>query len=632
VAYVKPVGRSTRPNDEIPVDVSSSIFAPQALDLNYGYSASQLSQIRVPEVHAEGYDGEGVTLAIFDTGFRKTHDAFALHYAEGRVLGEWDFIFDDGNTANEPEDASNQWNHGTYIWSVCGGYADGVMYGPAYKANFLLCKTEDVRSETVVEEDNWVAALEWVDVRGADVVTSSLAYIDWYSYEDMDGATAITTLAANTAAGLGIVVCNAMANSGPLPGTLHAPADAFDMLAVGSVDSRGIIAYSSSRGPTYDGRTKPEVCARGVLTYCATAYGDEIYGTANGTSLATPLVAGAACLLIHANPDYTPQMIRLSLMETACNATTPDNNYGWGILKTDLAMNTWPATFITNRQVAESPFNVQFTHTATIDAISYTWSFGDGDSSHTQNPTHRYTEPGAYDVSLKVEFDTKSVTNEQAYFILAIADTLIIDSVTACAGQTVAVPINLTNTAPLNQIEIPFIFDGDLNVKFDSITFAERTSHFESIVTRFYDMWNSRFVFRLIADDGGGALPLEPGSGAVANIWGTIDSTEPAGLTTVVDIMSDTSAVILTSINATYEAQFVPGLITSISPVRGDVDANGRIDIDDAIFIINYIINAGPAPTPEELANLNDDDVCDIDDIIYLVEYMFQGGPPPPPL
>jgi subtilisin family serine protease len=264
----------------------------QAVDaLSYGESYGQLNQINIPALHDLGYAGQGVTLAVFDTGYRKSHEAFAQAYLDGRVLAEWDFIFDDGNTANEGEDVSSQWNHGTSTWSIAGGMKDGKIYGPAYEANFILAKTEDLRSETPVEEDNWVAALEWVDSIGADVVTSSLGYIDWYTYADKDGQTAVTTIAANTADSLGIVLCNSVGNEGPNPGTLNTPSDAFNILSTGAVNINGLLASFSSRGSTYDGRTKPEVCAMGVNNRKASAGSDASYSNGNGTSYSCPLVA-----------------------------------------------------------------------------------------------------------------------------------------------------------------------------------------------------------------------------------------------------------------------------------------------------------------------------------------------------
>ncbi len=224
------------------------IQAQSADAINYGNSAFQLEQINVIAVHQRGYHGQGVTLAILDTGFRKSHEAFAAHFADGRVLAEYDFVFRDSNTANEAIDTMHQWDHGTYIWSAAAGFLDGIIYGPAFKANFLLAKTEDIRFENRVEEDNWVAAAEWADLLGADVLTSSLGYIDWYDYSDLNGETAVTTVAANIATFMGIVVGNAIGNFGGQGcGNLIALADAHDILSVEAVNGAGMIANFSSR-------------------------------------------------------------------------------------------------------------------------------------------------------------------------------------------------------------------------------------------------------------------------------------------------------------------------------------------------------------------------------------------------
>jgi len=305
--------------------------SPSKSDLDYGASYAQLQQLNVPVVHDSGYSGQGVLVCMMDTGYRKDHQAFELAYSEGRILAEWDFINNDGNTQNEPGDPSAQHNHGTYTWSALGGAADGNLYGPAYGAFFILAKTEDVSMEEPIEEDNWMAGMEWADSIGADVISSSLCYIDWYTYEDLDGNTAVTTIAADIAAERGIVVCNAMGNSGPGSGTLLAPADADSILACGAVDASGNLASFSSRGPTYDGRTKPEVCARGVSTRCASPYSQIGYTSASGTSLSTPLIGGCAALILSVHPGWTPMQVREAMMMTASRATYPDNNYGWGI-------------------------------------------------------------------------------------------------------------------------------------------------------------------------------------------------------------------------------------------------------------------------------------------------------------
>ena len=331
VRSIMPVlgGKRTPVNLEIPLEEKHQEKGQFAL--NYGASYTQLQQINIPAVHNLGYHGQGVLVCMMDTGFRKDHQAFQLAYSEGRVLAEWDFINHDGNTQNETGDPSGQHDHGTMTWSTLGGTADGNLYGPAYGASFILAKTEDVSGETPIEEDNWVAGMEWADSIGADVISSSLGYIDWYNYSDLDGNTAVITIAADIAAQRGIVVCNAMGNEGSSSGSLIAPADADSIIACGAVYGTGGIVYFSSRGPTYDGRIKPEVCAQGVSTRCANPSGTTGYTYADGTSLSTPLIGGAAAVILSAHPNWTPMQVREAMMESGNHASSPDNTYGWGI-------------------------------------------------------------------------------------------------------------------------------------------------------------------------------------------------------------------------------------------------------------------------------------------------------------
>jgi hypothetical protein len=293
---------------------------------DYGPSYDQLDQINVIAAHEAGYTGDGVRVLILDTGYYTDHEA--IH--EEQIIDEWDFINNDGETQNEEGDPDSQHNHGTSTLSVLGGWKDGQLYGSAYEAEFLLAKTEDVSQELPIEEDQYVAGLEWGESLGADIASSSLGYIDWYEFEDLDGMTAVTTIAVNTAIENGMVVVTAVGNSGT--GGIVVPADAENVIACGAVDSDGNIASFSSQGPTADGRIKPEVCALGVSTYCAGVNSTSAYRYENGTSLATPLVAGAAACVLQAHPDWTPQQVREALMMTASDPENPDNQYGWGII------------------------------------------------------------------------------------------------------------------------------------------------------------------------------------------------------------------------------------------------------------------------------------------------------------
>jgi serine protease AprX len=318
--------------------------------LDYGPSEAQLVQINVPPLHDLGHSGLGVVVAMLDTGYRKDHDAFANIIASYRLLDEWDFINNDGNTQNETGDPSGQHYHGTLTWSALGGESSGDLYGPAYGASFLIYKTEDVSHEVRAEEDYYVFALERADSMGAHVASSSLGYVYFdsgftYIYpQDFNGDYAVTTVAVDIAASRGIVVTTAMGNSGPSSGTLITPADADSCVSIGAVNSSGDVVSFSSRGPTGDGRIKPEVCARGLSTVCADPSGTSWYGTASGTSLSTPLAGGAAALLRGIHPEWSAIDTREAMMRTASNAATPDNDYGWGIINAVAANDYNPLT------------------------------------------------------------------------------------------------------------------------------------------------------------------------------------------------------------------------------------------------------------------------------------------------
>ena len=315
----------------------------------YGPSLAQLSQIGIPALHHRGLSGRGVLVALLDVGFHKSHEIFRL----ANLVAEWDFVFGDGDVQQNPSDPNDYSDaHGTATWSLLGGFKYGQLIGPAFGADFLLAKTEDERSETPIEEDYWAAGIEWAESFGADVVSSSLGYTDWYQFKDMDGKTAVTTKAANRATSLGVVVVNAAGNErGNAWGHIIAPADGFDVIAVGAVDASGKVASFSSPGPTFDGRIKPEVCAQGVNDWIAQNRkdGSDFYTSGAGTSYATPLVAGTAALLLEAHPDWTEKQVRAALMSTGGNAASPNNDYGWGIVNGPAAADTATKAPVKNR-------------------------------------------------------------------------------------------------------------------------------------------------------------------------------------------------------------------------------------------------------------------------------------------
>ena len=305
----------------------------------YGPSYRQAEQAGVLEAHRRGFTGAGVLLGMLDTGFQLDHRAFTGI----ELVAQYDFIFDDADPSYDPRtDLSGQANHGTACLSVIVGYDPGHLIGIAPRAAVAVAKTELTGSETRVEEDYWVAGIEWLEWLGVDVVSSSLSYSDWYNSADYNGVTPLVTRAAQRAFELGVVICNSAGNAGPELATIGAPADAPGVLAIAAVDSTGRITGFSSRGPSSDGRIKPDVAAMGRKVACVRPLTWDRYSFWNGTSLACPVVAGVAVLVREAHPDWSSRMVVEALRSTSSRAFAPDTAYGYGIVDAAAAID-YPA-------------------------------------------------------------------------------------------------------------------------------------------------------------------------------------------------------------------------------------------------------------------------------------------------
>ncbi len=334
IEKIEPVKTFVFNNPESISEFNNSFLQKTAFD--YGPSFGQLQLSEIPLVHSKGFTGEGILLGLLDTGFDwKNHESLV----NSDVAAEYDFVFNDTNTANDSSDNPSQHSHGTLVFSIVGGFKDSSLIGSAYGSSFILAKTEDVRSETHVEEDNYAAALEWMEAYGVDVTSSSLGYSVFdppefsYTYENMDGQTTIVTRAAELAFRRGVVTITSAGNEGN--GSwfyIIAPADGVNTLAIGAVNSSNVVADFSSRGPTFDGRIKPDLLAQGVSVYCARAGDFDGYFYASGTSVAAPIASGVAALLLSAHPHLKNTQVRNIFFETADYSKTPDYERGYGLI------------------------------------------------------------------------------------------------------------------------------------------------------------------------------------------------------------------------------------------------------------------------------------------------------------
>ncbi|HZW40489.1 MAG TPA: S8/S53 family peptidase [Ignavibacteriaceae bacterium] len=319
------------PKEDIkPVELSKN------LSLDYGTSYTQNFQMNVPALHNAGLNGTGVRICVMDAGFSNLpHPVFS----QMNIIAKWDFVNNDPNVGDGTD--MGEGSHGTETLSCLGGYKPGSLIGPAYGATFILAKTENTDSETPIEEDNWIAALEWADSIGVDLTSTSLGYIDFdppftsYTWQSMNGNTCRITIAADLAVKKGIAVFNSAGNEydNTTHNTLGAPADGDSVISIGAVTSTGTRVSFSSVGPTVDGRIKPDLMAMGSSVVVANPYlGSTTFTTSSGTSFSCPLAAGAAALLLQANPNLTPIQLRDAMRNTASRHNTPDKYYGWGII------------------------------------------------------------------------------------------------------------------------------------------------------------------------------------------------------------------------------------------------------------------------------------------------------------
>lgn len=297
----------------------------------YGYAYDHINQLNGIELHNRGYRGEGMLIGLCDGGYddADTHVAFDAVRNDNRLVATRDFIHGNG-------DVYSASSHGTSCWSLMAGNVTDEFVGTAPMASYVLCRTEDVGSENVIEEYNWVSAAEYLDSLGVDVISTSLGYITFdddaasHIYGDLDGKTAVITIGSEIAASKGVLCVTSAGNDGDTDFPyVSAPADGENVLTVGAVGSDGERAYFSSVGPTYDGRIKPDLMAHGYNTVVA-AYNNAYY-QGSGTSFACPVLAGMVACLWQANKHLPAKMIVEALKQNASYSSNPNNEYGYGI-------------------------------------------------------------------------------------------------------------------------------------------------------------------------------------------------------------------------------------------------------------------------------------------------------------
>ncbi len=294
-------------------------------------------------------DGQGVRIAIFDVGFNSAdhHRAFAHIRRRKGIVQTYDFL---RHTPNVYQGGS----HGTEVLScIAGRLPDSTYLGLAPQAEFLLARTEQMYRERYAEEFAWLAAAEWADQNGADIINSSLGYTTRrYFPEQMNGRTSLIARAAELAVRKGILVVNAAGNDGDDRHwrTVGTPADGDSVLAVGGIDPDTFLHIDfSSYGPTADKRLKPNVVAFGTVV--AAAPGGYVH--TQGTSFASPLVAGFAACVLQQNRNLPVMELFRRLQSGASLYPYFDYAHGYGIPRAAAFTQPVPAPAATFDFVAQ---------------------------------------------------------------------------------------------------------------------------------------------------------------------------------------------------------------------------------------------------------------------------------------
>jgi len=340
---MRPVGIGNAHNNQFTehVDSVSTINGVTGIQdfYNYGKSYPQIHIHNGEYLHNLGFHGEGMSIAILDAGFYHylSLPAFDSVLSNNQVKDTYDFV------ARNPS-VNEGYYHGMECFSIMASNLPGQLVGTCPKANYYLYVSEDVYSESPVEEQYWTAAAERADSMGVDVISTSLGYSQFdnpyfdHTYADMNGHTTIAAKAAGLAAKKGIIVVVAAGNAGNVSWHyITTPADADSIVAVGAVSTSGVVGTFSSYGPSSDGRVKPEVASVGVGTALQTTIGTVGFG--NGTSFATPNMAGLITCLWQAFPEFSNKEIIQAVEKSSSIFPAPDNRIGYGLPDFQAAYN-----------------------------------------------------------------------------------------------------------------------------------------------------------------------------------------------------------------------------------------------------------------------------------------------------
>lgn len=549
-----------------------------------------------------------------------------------------------GEDPNTPDPDPNDFNgHGTHvagiaaaatnnalgIAGVAGGWNPNGDYsrrGPRIMCLRIGATAPD--GNGFINLGNAATAIDYAARMGAIVVNCS-----WGSSSLFALATALT-LANDSGVSIAKSAGNDNADSQDFMGGRP------DVMAIASTDGSDTKSGFSSFGSWV------EISAPGSSIQATYSFQYAAgYNNLSGTSMSSPHYSGAVGLVKSVMPSWGKVEIESILMATADNIDAQNPGFigqlGAGRVNVNTAIQSLPlALFSAGPALVGAPgLNVDFTDLSPNSPTAWSWTFGDGNVSSLQNPSNSYNDVGVYDVTLEVTEPNGQGIEQSRRLVFIHADSIGGDTGSGATGESVIVPVNLSNDFAIKSIIFPFKYT-DANggkILFSSFsTTGLRTEEWEFQLITSINPFGKTAVIEMRSNIGigtnGHSKYLQPGDGPILNLTFNIDPSSAPG--SIVPITSGFVTGKQLSVE-TVHGLIIPAYSTLAVEVAGccqtagDANHDGSVNISDVTFLIARIFAGGTAPVCNDEASANGDNTVNIADVTFLIARIFAGGPAP---